>query len=238
MTTAIIDQIKGLIELQKFDAEIYSLKQELAQHPAEKKKLEEALERKKANLKTSEENLKTFQKKQKERENDLLSSEEKIKKLNAQLYQLKSNKEYQAMELEIKGLKADKSLIEEDILKLLDEVDSAKLGITKEKELFGVEEKKFKDVIAVLDKDAAHINVEVQTLEEKRKGILPATDAKMVSQYERILKSREGLAIVPVVNDACGGCHLGLPPQVVNELRRQDRLHFCESCSRMLYWAA
>ena len=63
---------------------------------------------------------------QKEKENDLLSREEKIKKLMAQLYSLKSNKEYQAMEMEIKGLKADKSLLEDDILRCFDAVEAAR----------------------------------------------------------------------------------------------------------------
>ena len=238
MTTATNDQIKVLVELQKVDAEIYRLRQGLSQHPVQKKKFEEELEKKKSKLKSSEESLKSFQVKQKGKENDLLSAEEKIKKLQGQLYQLKSNKEYQTMEMEIKGMKADKSLLEEEILKLLDDVDAAKGTVAKEKENFAVEEKKFKETSAALDQEAVKINGQIQSFEEQRRSHLPGADAKLIAQYDKILKSREGLAIVPVVNEACGGCHLGLPPQVVNELQRRDKIHFCESCARMLYWAA
>lgn len=235
MPTAINEQIKILVELQKIDSEIYRLKKELAAHPQEQKALDQAFEKKKANAKAAEEALKGVQVKQKQKEVDLASREEKITKLQGQLFQLKSNKEYSAMELEIKGHKADKSLLEEDILRLLDEVDAAKGAVAKEKELLSGEEKQYKDASDTLKKQAAGLEAEVQALQEKRKAYTPNVDAKLLSQYERLLKL-EGLALVPVVNNACGGCHLGLPPQVVNETLAHDKWIVCESCARILYW--
>ena len=49
------------------------------------------------------------------------------------------------------------------------------------------------------------------------------------------LKGKEGLAMVPVRQNACGGCHLNLPPQVINEIQMKTELVFCESCARILY---
>ena len=236
MATAINEQLKILVELQKIDGEIYLLKKELAAHPEHQKKSEEAFEKKKANLKVAEAELKAVQLKQKEKEGDLQAKEEKVKKLQGQLYQLKSNKEYSAMELEIKGLKADDSLLEEDIIRLIDAVEAAKSKVAKEKEFLSSEEKKFKEELEVLKKRADEIAAQVSSYEEKRKAFVPNVDPRMVSQYEKILKSREGLAIVPVRNNACGGCHLGLPPQMVNEIQMQDKLIVCESCARLLYW--
>ena len=174
--------------------------------------------------------------KQKGKEGELGTAEEKIKKLQGQLYQLKSNKEYTAMEMEIKGLKADKSLLEEEILKLLDAVDAAKLKTGKEKELLSVEEKKCKEELEALKKREDEISAAAGVLEEKRKTYLPNVEVKLVSQYEKILKSREGLALAPVKNGACGGCHMDLPPQAVHEIRLAEKVIICESCARMLYW--
>ena len=236
MTTATGDQIKVLVELQKFDSEIYRLKQELSQQPSQKKRSEEELEKKKTKLKYLDDAQKSLQRKQKDKENDLLSREEKIKKLQAQLYQLKSNKEYQTMELEIKRLKADKSLLEEEILKLLDEVDAARAKLIKEKELLEKEEKAFKAAAETLNKRASEIQVSTAEREEKRKAYAPNVEAKLIAQYEKILKNREGMALVPVRNNSCGGCHIELPPQVVNEIQLQDKWIICESCARILYW--
>ena len=236
MVVVFNEQIKILAELQKIDAEIYQLKKELSAHPAIQQKIDAEFEKKRAGIKAAEEEFKKFQMKQKEKEGDLLSKEDKIKKLQAQLYQLKSNKEYAAMDLEIKGLKADKSVLEEEILKFLDSADQVKSTFEKEKELVAGEEKKAKVEIEALKKKTEEIGAVIQAHEEKRKGYLPSIDPKLISQYERILAKREGLALVPVRNNSCGGCHLELPPQAVHEIRLQDKLIMCESCARILYW--
>jgi predicted nucleic acid-binding Zn-ribbon protein len=236
MATALNEQIKILVELQKIDGEIHQLKKELVLHPSIQKQIELEFDKKKSKLKAAEDELKSSQLKQKEKEGELQSKEEKIKKLQAQLYQLKSNKEYAAMELEIKGLKADNSLLEEDILRLLDLVEEAKKRCSKEKELLTLEEKKSKEEIDVLKKKSAEITASVAALEEKRKAYTPNVEPRIFSQYERILKGKDGLAVVPVENNSCGGCHLELPPQMVHEVRLQEKLIVCESCARILYW--
>ncbi len=237
MPTIISEQIKILAELQKIDSDIYVLKTELAEHPEIRKAADQEFDRKKTNLKAAEDAQRAVQVKQKELEVDLASKEEKIKKHQGQLYSLKTNKEYQAMELEIKGLKADNSLLEEEILKFFDSIEEAKAKVQKEKELLSGEEKKHKAEVDALEKRASEILAEVQALEEKRKVFLPSIDPKILPQYERLLKNREGLAIAPIRNNSCGGCNIGLPPQIVNEARMQEKFLTCESCARMLYWA-
>lgn len=237
LATAFADQIKSLVELQSVDSDAYLLKKELAAQPAVQKKLEAEFEAKKVHLKKAEEDLRHAQSKQKDKENDLASKEEKIKKLQVQLYSLKSNKEYQAMELEIKGLKADNSVLEEEIIRQIDAVDEVKKKVAQEKEQVAGEEKKFKDELEVLKKRAAELTAQVAALDEKRKSFIANVDPKVLPQYERILQKREGLAIAPVKKSSCGGCNMELPPQMINEIRMQDKLIFCESCSRILYWA-
>ena len=236
MSTTITEQIKILVELQKIDSEIFQLKKQLSTHPESLKKLEGEFEKKKTHLKAAEEELKAAQLKQKQKEGDLAAREEKILKLQGQLYQLKSNKEYSAMELEIKGLQADKSLLEEDILKLLDAVDAARATAAKEKDALSQEEKKFQSVVSEIKKRSDELTQAIAAHDEKRKAYAPNVEPRSLSQYERILKSREGLALVPVVNNACGGCHMGLPPQVVNETQQHEKWIVCESCARILYW--
>lgn len=238
MPTAINEQIKILAELQKVDSEIFHLKKELALQPALQKKVEEDFEKKKTGFKTAETQLKTDQIKQKEKEGELASREEKIKKLQAQMFQLKTNKEYTAMDMEIKGIKADNSLLEEEILKLIDTVESSQKRLIDEKVRLAEEEKKAKAELDVLKKKSDSLAVSVADLQEKRKVYLPNVDPKLLTQYERVLEKRDGLAIAPVVNGACGGCHIGLTSQVLNEIQMQEKLITCEECARMLYWAA
>ena len=238
MPTAVNEQIKILVELQKIDSEIYRTRRELASIPEQQKKIEQDFEKNKAGFQASEAALKILQMKQKEKEGELQSKEEKIKKLQSQLYQLKSNKEYSTMEFEIKALKADDSLLEEEIIGFLDQVEQAKSAIAKEKEVLAGHDKKTKEELEVLKKRAVELEAHMRNDEDERKKYLPTIEPKLLAQYEKILKNREGLAIVPVRNQSCGGCHIGLPPQVVNEIHLQDKLIVCEECARILYWAS
>lgn len=237
MPVAIADQIKSLAELQKLDSQIHRMNVELETFPAEKKKLDENFEKRKAGLKAAEEALKGLQVQQKSKETDLLQREEKIAKFKGQLYTLKSNKEYQAMELEIKGAQADKSLLEEEILKSFDAVEEGKAKVAKEKEALATLEKEHKAALAALEKQTADLTAQAAALNEKRKEFLPGVTPVLLGQYERVLKKRDGLGLVPVVHHACGGCHVELPPQTVNEVQIGEKLITCESCARILYWA-
>ncbi len=236
MSVAINEQIKILVELQKIDSAVYQLRKELSAHPELERQRVVEFEKKKTRTKAAEGALKSLQLKQKQKESDLASREDKILKLQGQLYQLKSNKEYSAMEHEIKGQKADKSLLEEEILGFLDAVDQAKAELVKEKEALAKDEKAYQAELDELKKRAAELNALIASEDEKRKAYTPNIESRLLSQYERILKSREGLALVPVLNNSCGGCHLGLPPQVVNETQQHEKLIVCESCARILYW--
>ena len=236
MPTAVQEQLKVLIELQKVDTEIYQLKKELKAFPLLQTKLEADFEKKKAASKAAEDELRTLQMKQREKDNELLSKEDKIKKLQSQLYQLKSNKEYSVMEMEIKGGKADKSLLEEEILKMMDEVDQARQRFSREKEALTSEERKLKEGISAIQKKAAEITSQIAEYEEKRKAHLPGVERRLLAQYDKTIKNREGVGLVPVKNNSCGGCHIGLPPQIVNEIQIGEKLIVCESCARIIYW--
>ncbi|MDD3274808.1 MAG: C4-type zinc ribbon domain-containing protein, partial [Candidatus Omnitrophica bacterium] len=72
-------------------------------------------------------------------------------------------------------------------------------------------------------------------LETQRKQIIPEIDPKIFQEYERILSSREGLAIVPVEHNSCGGCHMLVPPQVINLIKMYSHIITCEVCNRILY---
>ena len=87
-----------------------------------------------------------------------------------------------------------------------------------------------------IEGELGRIGERVAQLERDRQTILPDVHGPTLVTYERILQIREGLALVPIVNDACGGCDRRLPPQVVNEVYLKATLVTCESCSRILYF--
>ena len=232
---SIKEQIRSLSSLQEYDAKIYTLNKEKEQLPLEVVRLQKIFDDKKARLHSLEENSKSFALKRKEKEIDLASQEENIKKLNLQLSTLKTNKEYQAMLAQITSLKTDNSALEEEILKIMDEQDGLKEEITKEKAHLAEEEKKFQDEKKKAEARLQEIEFSIADLTAKRNHIVPSVEKRVFSTYERVLKAKEGLALVKVKDFACQGCHMSVTPQVVNEIKMQEKIITCESCARILY---
>jgi len=229
------EQIGFLIDLQVIDSEIYTLSKEKESMPGYLKSIDEMLERKKTGIKQAEDNLKNTQLKLKEKEGNLQQKEGQIIKLQGQLYTLKTNKEYSTMLLEIEGIKADNSLIEEDIIKFMDEIELAKKRIVEEKQLFKTEELSAMKEKEVVHLKAKELDARLSVLNEKRNGIIPNIEKQVILRYEKILKNKDGLAIVHIEDGSCGGCHMNLPPQVVSDAKLREDIIICGSCLRILY---
>ena len=229
------EQTKMLLELQELDSEVLDKRNILEFIPEKIKQLDEELESKSANLKAMEETLKKVQLNHKEKDGGLQTKEEAIKKHQSQLSQIKTNKEYTALQKEIDSLKADSSLLEEDIINSLDKIDEIKKNITKEREVFEIEKKKTEEDKNKMEAERKSAEAEYNDLSNKRKEFASKIDRSILSRYDRILKNKNGLAMVPVVSNACGGCNMNLPPQVINEARLRRELVFCGNCARILY---
>lgn len=227
--------LKNLKELQAIDKEIYGLKKEIREMPEKVKALDREINAANILIKEKEEAAKKLQLKRKEKEIDLEQKEGNIKKLQAQLYQIKTNKEYTAMDHEIAGFKADKSLLEEDILIIFDEIESADNALKTKKKEIEEKAKKIEEDKKILDEKKKNIEIRLAELEKKRKSITPSMEKDTLHRYEKILQNKEGVAFVPVVGENCGGCFVNLPPQIINEIRLKDKIIFCERCARMLY---
>lgn len=228
-------QLANLVKLQTVDSEIYSLAAEKSTKPEEIKIMETAFEAKKSHLVELDKQSLDLQKQRKDKELELSAKDEAIKKLQSQLYSLKTNKEYQTMLQQIQDAKADSSLIEDKVLELFDKTDAVKNEVEKEKQklkeeekVFLAEKKKIEDRVKVIDDRLAQ-------LEGQRKQVLPDIDPKILTQYERILTNRDGLAIVTVKGNSCGGCNMFVPPQVINLIKMYEHIITCEMCNRILY---
>ncbi len=229
------EQLKALLELQKVDGEIYRLEKEASEKPKEKKALEEAFEARKAGLKDSEKALKDLQLKQKERETELGTKETNIKKYQTQQAQVKTNKEYSALTHEINGLKADCAVFEDEILKLMDQIELQKKAIEADRQKIVEEEKAHKAGLAKLQAEEEALGARLAALGAERTRFVPQADKILLRQYEKILKKRDGVALVALVRESCGGCHMSQRPQTMNEIRIGEKMIECESCGRILY---
>lgn len=227
--------IDTLKEIQKIDAEIFKVKADLEEKPKGLKELEDNFNNQNLALKELESEFKNLQLEHKEKELDLQSKEAVVKKQKGQLFQVKSNKELYALQLEIEKENADNSLIEDAILLMLEKIDKIKQAIAQEKV-------KLEQGQAELNKNKAEIVLEIKELNEKlealksskKRAIDVGVDPEVLALYERILENKGELAVVPVDGEICTGCNRSVRPQIVNELRL-GKLKTCENCARIIY---
>jgi hypothetical protein len=229
------DQIKLLVELQGLDTNIFRLQDEFDSIPEIIKNKEAEFKDKSVELKKFEDELKTLQLKRKEKEGDLEAKEGNIKKYQQQLNQVKTNKEYTALQEEIGRIKSDNSIIEEAILNIFDQVDAENKRIAKEKEFLKSEEAKFNEEKKRLADESSRIKSEMGALKAQREGLAAKVEKNILKKYEMIVKNKGGLAVVTIADEACQGCFRVLPPQVVNEVKMNSELVLCDNCSRILY---
>jgi hypothetical protein len=234
-TADLKSQLSNLIKLQEVDSQIYSLGAEKAAKPEELKVIETAFEAKKAALAELDKKLIDLQKQRKDKELELGTKEEAGKKLQSQLFSLKTNKEYQTMLQQIQDAKADASVVEDKILELFDKADAVKAEVEKEKIRLQEEEKFFLSEKKKVDDRIKEIDDKLALLDAERKQAVQNVNPKILSQYERILSSRDGLAIVMVKGNSCGGCNMFVPSQVINLIKMYEHVITCEMCNRMLY---
>ncbi len=231
------DQIRKLVDLQVMDEEIFRFKREMREKPAELEALKAEFESKKLTLKALEDKLKSIQVSQKELELDLKAKEEGIAKADGSLSLLKTNKEYQTRLHEIENMKADKSIVEEKILLGFDDVDAARKSLEAERVVVLQYEKEFNAKKKQVDDDLLVIADQLKIRESQRARVAPEVRPDCLSRYERVLKNKDGLGIVKVVDHTCGGCFMHLTEQVMNELKKYEQIIACDMCARILYLA-
>jgi predicted nucleic acid-binding Zn-ribbon protein len=232
-------QLKTLIDLQTFDTRIAGLEGEAAKLPKEIEALRARSAEAKKTVDTAKAGLDATRKETRAREKDLEDNQVKRQKFEGQLYQVKTNKEYSAVLAEIEEVKQQKSKIEEEILTLMErqerlagEIKDAEGGLKAAESEGAVAEKQLRERLAAVEAELGGVKGE-------RASVARGLPANVLTDYDRLLRARSGLAIVPVLRpNLCGACRMTVTPQRLQELRAQNALLACESCGRYLYWQA
>lgn len=228
--------LERLVELQRLDSEIAEVEAAAAAIPGVIRRIEEQLMKAKAALDavTAETDRMTKLRRQQERELEEVTDQ--LKKRQSRLFEIKTNQEYSAVLKEIEGLKHKVSVLEEAILVLLDQIEvELKARAEEERRVRSSEAEALRDTQRK-EAELRQLRGRLSELQGARKGRSKNVELSLLQQYLRLLKSRAGLAVAPVRDGSCEGCHVALTPQLYNEVRRNEEILTCERCGRILYW--
>jgi predicted nucleic acid-binding Zn-ribbon protein len=225
-----------LSKLQRLDDEIDALKAEEESIPGKKEELEEGLRAIEAKVSEGKEQSIDLAKLRKEKEVELESAGEKASKFQSQLFQVKSNREYEALQHEISALEEKISQLEDEILEILERSEEASKAIVREQDALEAESGRVETEGAELDQELKKLRETIAVKGDERERLVMNLDPMLLKRYERIRENKGGLAVTPVKNGACGGCFRRIPPQEMQELKKNDRIIMCEGCGRIIIW--
>ena len=227
--------MEKLIELQGIDTKLRDLNDLLGDLPSKVDELNQQEESIKNSLVENKERMKELEVESHKGEVRIAEINDKVNKLKDQLFLVTNNKQYDALMHEMDHMKEKRTTIETETFSFLEEKETLTESVeTMESELGSLSNdltvRREKLESAILDSAE-----EKSILEQQRSEQVNGIDLNTVSIYNRVFEARDGLAVVNLSGNGCGGCGAHIPMQKVTEIRANTVIHRCDVCGRFLY---
>jgi len=229
------DTLVALYQLQQHDSQIDKIKMIRGELPLEVQDLEDEI----IGLETRVDNfyneIKALDKLIAEKKQAIKDSESLIKKYEEQKMNVRNNREYDSLTKEIEFQTLEMQLAEKRIKEYTDGLSSKKVQI-EESEVVLKERRNDLDIKkSELNDIVEETEIEEKELAKRSDDLQSKIEDRLLVAYQRIRKNaRNGLAIVQIERDACGGCFNKIPPQHQLDIRMHKKIIVCEYCGRIL----
>jgi len=226
----------SLIELQEIDLKLDKVAEERGDLPSIVDNLKSTLETKNNLMVEQKETITKLKVDSKTMETELGSLKEQLKKYESQLYQVKTNKEYDAIANETENVKKKIDEFENLILESAEKIENLTASNDEiEAEIKTLTADYDDNNVALQDKISAS-SEEENLLNHEREIVEKKLTKQQINAYHRIRSAKRGMAVAYCNGGVCSGCYSFIPPQKVVEIRSMKRLFNCESCGRILVW--
>lgn len=228
-------KIKDLFEIQRVDSEIDKIKTLRGELPLEVQDLEDELAGLETRITNFEEEVKELEAAISKKTNEITDAEALIKKYQTQQDNVRNNREYDSLSKEIEFQTLEIQLCEKRIKEFTARLSDKNIMIEESKTGFSNRKGDLDAKKSELDEIIAETQKEEEGLMASSEEISQRIEERLLSAYKRIRKNaRNGLAVVSVERDACGGCFNRIPPQRQLDIRSRKKIIVCEYCGRVL----
>ncbi len=225
-----------LRDLQNVDSAIEKIQGRKTQLPSLLEALDGKFTASRTEMEEQKERLQEATKKHREKEELLRRGQESLKKAKARQFEVKTNKEYEAILKEVETLEIRNSQMEDEILDAMEEIERVR-GLVQNIERdfdqarmrYEGERKERADELALADED-------LRVTREKNQALREKVPPGILKRYDTIRNANAGVAVIGVWKEVCQGCRMNLPPQLYNEIQREEEIRYCPNCNRILYW--
>tara|TARA_R110002072_G_scaffold186675_6_gene343502 strand:+ start:59 stop:862 length:804 start_codon:yes stop_codon:yes gene_type:complete len=229
------ERLQALYDLQEIDSKIDRIRIIRGELPLEVQDLEDDVAGLETRIDKAEEVIKTLEADVSAKKNQIKESEAAIKKYSEQQKNVRNNREYDSLTKEIEYQVLEIELAEKRIKEYQAKIEQKKelndVSVKKLEETKSEFEHK-KSELAEITKETEKEEIELKKKSEKAEEVI---EARLLAAYKRIRDNAlNGLAVVPVLRNACGGCFNKIPPQRQLDINSHKKIIVCEHCGRIL----
>jgi uncharacterized protein len=227
--------LERLIRLQQLDLDAETRRRSLAELPAALQALDERITTRQQTLDAAKARLAENQSAKRALDKDLAVVQGRLTKFKDQLMEVKTNKEYLAMQHEISMAQDGVRTFEDKILEVMMAADDLDGEIKAAEKALAEEKTKVSEERSTRQQQATRMEAEIGELTGARAKVVSELSREAVALFDHVSRARKGHAMTEARDGHCTTCHVRLRPQILNDVRRGDRLVQCESCTRILY---
>ena len=232
---SIEERLRALFSLQLVDSEIDKIRTLRGELPLEVQDLEDEIAGLETRLTNLKEEVVTLEKSVSKKNNEIVDAEALIKKYEEQQKNVRNNREFDSLSKEIEYQNLEIELCNKKIREFNLQMDEKNLVITDSESALADRRADLENKKKELDEIVADTQKEEEGLFKKSEKIQAVIEDRLLTAYKRIRSNaRNGLAVVSVQRDACGGCFNQIPPQRQLDIKSRKKIIVCEYCGRIL----
>jgi uncharacterized protein len=235
MESTVASKLEALLKLQSIDSQLDEIRRVRGDLPEEVRDLEDEIEGYEVRVRTFDEEVASLNDSIAQRKQSIKDAEGLIRKYEDQQTNVRNNREFDAITKEVELQKLEMQIAEKKIKEAHYQIEQKINEIEGTKHRLEERRKDLDNKKHELDQIVSESEEEENKLEQERHAAADQIEERLLSAYSRIRKNvRNGLAVVAVKRDACGGCFNTVPPQRQADIAAQKKVIVCEHCGRIL----
>jgi predicted nucleic acid-binding Zn-ribbon protein len=228
--------LQHLIQLQEIDSTAERLRRRIEDIPRAQEALQARLDAATAAVDAVKTRIAANQVVKRDIDKDLAAAQGRLSKYKDQLMAVKTNKEYQAMQHEIAAAETGVRALEDRELDRMEEAESLSAALKAAESALKSDQAEVARDQKALDVERGDLAKQLEALNARRGDAAGSLSKEALALFDKLSHTRKGLAVAEARDGLCTVCHVRLRPQVFNEVRRNDSLIQCDSCTRILYF--
>ena len=229
------ERLRALFSLQLVDSEIDKIKTLRGELPLEVQDLEDEIAGLETRLGNLKEEVVVLEKSVSKKNIEITEAETLIKKYEEQQKNVRNNREFDSLSKEIEYQNLEIELYNKKIREFNFQIEEKKLVIAESEATLADRQNDLDNKKSELDEIISDTQKEEEGLYKKLEKVQTIIEDRLLTAYKRIRSNaRNGLAVVPVQRDACGGCFNQIPPQRQLDIKSRKKIIVCEYCGRIL----